>query len=101
MLTMRKFMLINYKKYMLLLIMSLLFFINCKDIQKDDLKRILGSVVLLPNEFKQKNPFVKSCTLCNTFITDKDNTVIWLGSPIESSASLEKYRKMMSLLVNQ
>lgn len=48
--------------------------------------------------FKSKNKAMDK-NICQTFIMNKQNKVIWIGSPIQNEKSLTLYRKMMKKLI--
>jgi hypothetical protein len=49
--------------------------------------------------FLTKNPVISSNRLCRAFIVDRKMKVIWIGSPVETAKSMERYREMMKLFI--
>jgi hypothetical protein len=47
----------------------------------------------------ENNPIISANPLCRTFIIDKNMKVIWIGSPITNTKSIEGYREMMEIIV--
>jgi hypothetical protein len=47
----------------------------------------------------ENNPVISANPLCRTFIIDKNMKVIWIGSPVTNTKSIEGYRKMMEILM--
>ena len=45
--------------------------------------------------FLKNNPLISTNPLCHTFIIDSDMKVIWIGSPIANTKSIERYRELM------
>lgn len=50
------------------------------------------------NHFKESNRAVQH-EIAQTFVMDKENKVIWIGSPIKNEQTLIRYRKMMNMLL--
>jgi alkyl hydroperoxide reductase subunit AhpC len=74
--------------------------------KKEEIKKIFSDMnIRYPlffdkdDYFVKQNPIILSTPNCKAFIIDKNNKVIWVGYPIETAQSIERYRKMMSLLL--
>lgn len=52
------------------------------------------------SELFSLNKVIKNHHICRTFIIDKNYNVIWIGSPVKNSESLERYRKTMEIRQN-
>ncbi len=53
------------------------------------------------NMFRSANPLMAENPLCDMCLIDKKREIIWLGSPIQNSESMERYRKLMTELLKR